>query len=184
MKLTAEMRAENVKRAIRIGRGPACTLVRSSGELPKALTKPEEEREREGRGVVTKVEKESHLADGLVRALGVDRSRYVITKKSRMREPITASHDLRLFGKNAATQHKQVGQWEHWVRFCEAQAICPTRGDIAANSGTGRLGYMREVELLNSALCFYMGVAKGRGREAALPGAGMNWLLKGYTEGA
>ncbi len=35
---------------------------------------------------------------------------------------------------------------------------------------------MREVELLNSALCFYMGVAKGRGREAVLPGAGMNWL--------
>lgn len=65
---------------------------------------------------------------------------------------------------------------EHWVRFCEAQAICPTRDDIAANSGADRLGYMREVELLNSALCFYMGVAKGRGREAALPGAGMNWL--------
>ena len=93
-----------------------------------------------------------------------------------MKESIRASHDLRLFGKNAPTQHKQVGQWGHWLRFCEAQAICPTRGDIAANSGTDRLGYMREVELLNSALCFYMGVAKGRGREAALPGAGMNWL--------
>ena len=61
MKLTAEMRAENVKRAIRMGRGPACTLVRSSEELPKALMKPEEERERGGRGVDTKVEKEFHL---------------------------------------------------------------------------------------------------------------------------
>ena len=82
------------------------------------------------------------MTDGLVRALGGDRSRYAITKKSRLKEPIRASHDLRLFAKNAATQHRQVGQWEHWVRFCEAQAICPIRDDHAANSGTGRLGYM------------------------------------------
>ena len=131
MKLTAEMRAENAKRVMRIGRGS--TLARGSGELPKMLTKPEEERESEGREVDAKVEEEFHLTDGLVRALVVDRSRHAITKKSRMKEPIRASHDLRLFGKNAPTQHKQVGQWEHWVRFCEAQAICPTRGDIAAN---------------------------------------------------
>ncbi len=91
-----------------------------------------------------------------------------------MKKSTGASHDLRL-GKNTATQHKQVGQWAHWVRFCEAQAICLKRDDHAANSETG-LGYMREVELLNSALCFYMGGAKGRGREAALPVAGMDWL--------
>ena len=50
----------------------------------------------------------------------MDRNRHAITKKSRMKESIRASHDLRLFGKNEPTQHKQVGQWEHWVRFCEA----------------------------------------------------------------
>ena len=63
-----------------------------------------------------------------------------------MKESIRASHDLRLFGKARQTRDRS------------------------------RLGYMREVELLNSALCFYMGVAKGRGREAVLPGVGMNWL--------
>ena len=47
------------------------------GVLVQVGTKPEEERESEGREVDTKVEEEFHLTDGLVRALGVDRSRYV-----------------------------------------------------------------------------------------------------------
>ena len=68
VKLTAEMRAENAKRVMRIGRGS--TLARGSEELPKMLTKPEEERESEEREVDTKVEEEFRPTDGLVRALG------------------------------------------------------------------------------------------------------------------
>ncbi len=94
-----------------------------------------------------------------------------------MKEPIRASHDLRLFGRNAATQHKQVGQWEHWVRFCEAQAICPTRGDIAANSGTDRLSYMREVEL-NIMLLHGRGE---RQRQGGCATKSRDELAKGYT---
>jgi hypothetical protein len=68
VKLTAEMRAENAKRVMRIGRGS--TLARGSEELPKMMTKLEEERESKGREVDTKVEEEFHPTDGLVRALG------------------------------------------------------------------------------------------------------------------
>ena len=120
--------------------------------------------------------KEFHLTDRMVSMLEKDTSHYAIAKTGAMRDSIRVSFDLRMLGRNDATQRQQRGQWKHWVRFCEAQGICPTRDDHDANSGKDRIGHMREVELLNSALCFYMGLAKGRGRVAALPKAGMNWL--------
>jgi hypothetical protein len=133
-------------------------------------------REREAKSQGARYGGGIHLADRMITELEGDRSLYAIARTTEMREAIRRSHDLRMLGKNEATQQLQRGQWKHWVRFCEAQGICPVRDDHEANSGRDRIGHMREVELLNSALCFYMGVAKGRGRDAALPKAGMNWL--------
>jgi hypothetical protein len=121
-------------------------------------------------------EREVHPMDRTVVALQSDHTHYAIAKTSGMCAAIRESYEVRMFGKNESTQRQQAGHWRRWVSFCGAQGICATREDHEANSGRDRVGYAREVELLNSALCFYMGIAKGRGRPAALPKTGMNWL--------
>ena len=121
-------------------------------------------------------EREVHPMDRMVVALQSDHTHYAIAKTSGMCAAIRESYEVRMFGKNESTQRQQAGHWRRWTSFCGAQGICATRDDHEANSGRDRVGYAREVELLNSALCFYMGIAKGRGRPAALPKTGMNWL--------
>ena len=174
VKRTAEAKKEDEKRRARVaaaGNGGG----RSQGSAAGSRQKMKGQQ----RGVEVEEEespREFHLTDRMVSVLRKDTSQYAIAKTSRMREAIRVSHDMRMFGKNESTQRQQKGQWRLWVGFCEAQGICPTRDDHDANAGRDRIGFMREVELLNSALCFYMGIAKGRGRSAALPKAGMNWL--------
>ena len=110
--------------------------------MPAKQRAKQQEQETEGPRVMS--QREFHLTDRMVSALEEDTSRYAIAKTNTMREAIRKSYDLRMFGKNESTQRQQRGQWKHWVRFCEAQGICPTRDDHDANSGRDRMGHMRE----------------------------------------
>ena len=97
-----------------------------------------------------------HPMNRVVDVLRKDCTPYAIAKTGAMGTAIRESYDVRMFGKNEATQRQQTGHWRRWVDFCGAQGICPTRDDHEANAGRDRAGYAREVELLNAALCFYM----------------------------